>query len=77
MLSFGVDGFLEVSVFILKSMFWRAAQNPSKIRVSAHFALFCAALQNIDFRIKNETSTKKLTSTKQHPALNEVRSGNT
>ena len=30
-----VDGFFEVTVFILRSMFWRAAQNPSNIRAGA------------------------------------------
>ena len=49
----------EVAVFILKSMFWRAALDPFKIRAGARkariCARFCAALQNIDFRMNTET----------------------
>ena len=113
----GAGCFFENSVFILKPMFWRAAQNSAKMRAGARasaskrsqggvcffevdgflcevsvfysgvdvlegctkqrknarwrarfarppariFEWFCAALQNIGFRIKTETSKKKQT----------------
>ena len=66
--------FVEVSVFILKSMFWRVAQTFPKASLRSAraperiFALFCAALQNINFRIQTVTSTKKPSTSKKHPA---------
>ena len=46
----------------------REARAPARI-----FALFCAALQNIDFRIKTETSTKTIIDcNKKHPALDPI-----
>ena len=54
----------EVDVFagctkLLKNLRWRA---PARI-----FALFCAALQNIDFRIKTVTSKKRPSTSKKKP----------